>query len=525
MSNPFIEQRLNIPFDFGGTYGPRFKTDANRQSDGSEQRSPRFIDPLIFIDLAQYSVNADEIEYLLSFHESVKGSGIGFRIKDWSDYLCPGYTLGTGNGTTQTWQLVKTYAIGSFSVKRVILKPVAGSVVLRKDGIIQNSGWSVNTTTGVITTNLTGVLSVDEFEFDIPVRFEQDKINFVFDAADNWGNKFFKMQALTCVEIRIKPQIYPPLDPPPDVLPQIQLGYDYGTTGGPKFETSIVQAGPEFEDRKSFWDTPLGEWNIGDRGLSRAEADYLIAFFRACRGRLVPFGFYDWQDETIKRVRFSEDTIRLRFDAYREGDRAIQFNLGGIGVKELKIDSCTPRSLSFSSNFSSDSWELAYLENYAGDYGEGTIAEAELSIVSGGNTGNCGRIQLDFGGVDNAGIIAFWKSSYYYVPSHPDEILSFVYSEDRKYISGTDSGHGWGFGVLQNGVFKFKYIGATGNSSSWVSVSETVTVADLDLEIIPFVPIYLGIMRTNQNELGVSGVRSNVALIDNWSVTVNVSCG
>lgn len=335
MSNPFIEQRLEIPFNYGATYGPRFQTDIGSQSDGAEQRSPRWIDPLIFIDLAQYSVNAEEIDYLLSFHASVKGSGIGFRIKDWSDYLAPAYTLGTGNGTEQTWQLTKAYTIGSFSVKRAILKPVAGSVVLRKDGVIQNSGWSIDTTTGVIATTLTGVLSVDEFEFDVPVRFEQDKINFEFDAADNWGNKFFKMQALTCVELRIKPQIYPSLDPLPSSLPQIVLGYDYGTTGGPKFETSIIQAGSEFEDRKSFWDNPLGEWNIGDRGLSRAETDYLIAFFRLARGRLIPFDFYDWQDGITKRVRFSEDTIRLRFDAYREGDRQVQFNLGGIGVKEV----------------------------------------------------------------------------------------------------------------------------------------------------------------------------------------------
>ena len=335
MPNPCIEQRLEIPFNYGATYGPRFQTDIGSQSDGSEQRSPRWIDPLIFIDLAQYSVNADEIDYLLSFHASVKGSGIGFRIKDWSDYLCPCYTLGTGNGTEQTWQLTKTYTIGAYSVKRAILKPVAGSVVLRVDGVIAESGWSIDTTTGVITTTLTGVLSVDEFEFDVAVRFEQDKINFAFDAADNWGNKFFKMQALTCVELRIKPQIYPSLDPLPPSLPQLILGYDYGTTGGPEFRTSIVQAGSEFEDRKSFWDNPLGEWNIGDRGLSRAETDYLIAFFRLARGMAVPFDFYDWQDGTTKRVRFSEDTIRLRFDAYREGDRQVQFNLGGIGVKEV----------------------------------------------------------------------------------------------------------------------------------------------------------------------------------------------
>src|SRR5574343_1453680 len=132
MPNPFIEERLEIGFNYGASYGPRFKTAIASQSDGSEQRRSHWIDPLILVDLAEFPIDKEEIDYLIAFHASVKGSDIGFRLKDWSDYLCPGYTLGTGNGTTQTWQLIKTYTIGNHSVKRAILKPVSGSVVLRK---------------------------------------------------------------------------------------------------------------------------------------------------------------------------------------------------------------------------------------------------------------------------------------------------------------------------------------------------------------------------------------------------------
>jgi uncharacterized protein (TIGR02217 family) len=332
MSNQFTESRLEIGINYGASYGPRFRTLVNQQSDGIEQRQIKWFDPLILCNLAEFPINITELNYLLSFHSSVKGSLIGFRLKDWSDYQASGYTLGTGTGVTQTWQLTKTYRIENNSVTRLISKPVPNSVVLRKDGVIQSLGWSIDTTTGIITTTLTGSLSVDSFEFDIPVRFEQDKINFTFLAGT--GQKIFTLGALTCAEIRLKSQSLGN-DVIPASLPQINLGYDYGTIGGPRFETKIASSGSEFEDRKAYWKNPLRDWNIGSRTLSKSEVDYFISFFRNARGMGIPFSFYDQQDGTPKRVRFAEDVLRLRFDAYQSNNKDVIFNLGGIGVKEL----------------------------------------------------------------------------------------------------------------------------------------------------------------------------------------------
>jgi uncharacterized protein (TIGR02217 family) len=306
-----------------------------QQSDGVEQRRSMWIDPLVLCNLAEFPVDKSQIDYLLDFHEAVKGSAIGFRLRDWSDYLCRGYVLGTGNGNGQTWQLIKTYTMGGGSAKRLISKPVAETVVLKRNGVIQNSGWVLDSTTGIITTWLTGTLSVDAFEFDVPVRFDQDKINFRFDGAEG-NQRIFQLSPLTCTEIRIQPGYYPDLVPLPYALPLFDLGFDYGTIGGPSFQTSIAMSGSEFEDRKIFWNTPLGSWNIGDRGLNYAELDYFIRFFRVARGQAIAFSFYDWQDGLTKRVRFAEDVFRVRFDAYRSSDKQVIFNLGGIGLKQLR---------------------------------------------------------------------------------------------------------------------------------------------------------------------------------------------
>lgn len=331
----FQEQRLELGLNFGATYGPRFSTAIATQSDGQEQRRAMWSQPLIVANLAGRAVDKIELDYLLDFHASVKGSAYGFRLRDWSDYKSGLTAIGTGNGTTQTWQLVKRYTVGSYTVTRPITKPVANSLTLYLNGVATATGWSLNTTTGVLTTTLTGAIAVD-FEFDVPVRFAEDQIKFTFNAADPFDatRRIFTLDALTCTEIRLEPTIYPAIEPLPTSMPLFNLGYDYGTNGGPQFDTGIASTASEFEARIPYLDTPKGSWNIGDRTLDRAQVDYFLAFYRLCRGMAVPFSFKDWQTETIKTARFAEDRISLQFNAYRPHDQQVIFYLGGLAIVE-----------------------------------------------------------------------------------------------------------------------------------------------------------------------------------------------
>jgi hypothetical protein len=60
---------------------------------------------------------------------------------------------------------------------RTITKPFAGTVKVDLDGIEQLSGWSVDTTTGLVTISTApawGIEATADFEFHVPVRFDTD---------------------------------------------------------------------------------------------------------------------------------------------------------------------------------------------------------------------------------------------------------------------------------------------------------------------------------------------------------------
>jgi uncharacterized protein (TIGR02217 family) len=82
-----------------------------------------------------------------------------------------------GDGALTQFQLVKQYPSASVIEMRTITKPVAGTLKVYLDGVEQPSGWSVDTTTGLVTVGTPPALGVEvtaDFEFDVPVRFDTD---------------------------------------------------------------------------------------------------------------------------------------------------------------------------------------------------------------------------------------------------------------------------------------------------------------------------------------------------------------
>jgi uncharacterized protein (TIGR02217 family) len=115
---------------------------------------------------------------MTGFHfRARRGKAYGFRFKDWTDYKATGELLSTGDDTATQFQLVKHYPSGSVIEVRTITKPVADTVKVYLDSIEQASGWSVDTTTGLVTFGTAPALGVEVtagFEFDVPVRFDTD---------------------------------------------------------------------------------------------------------------------------------------------------------------------------------------------------------------------------------------------------------------------------------------------------------------------------------------------------------------
>jgi len=129
--------------------------------------------------ISKENLSNEEVLTLENFFIARKGSAYGFRYKDWADYKATDEPLVNGGGTTI--QLIKTYGDSIREEVRKIIKPVSGSVTLKKEGVAwaSSGNWSLDTTTGIITMNTShpGDEITWSGEFDTPVRYVGDEFN------------------------------------------------------------------------------------------------------------------------------------------------------------------------------------------------------------------------------------------------------------------------------------------------------------------------------------------------------------
>lgn len=186
----FDEIALPHRLAFGAVGGPQFSTDVIQVDGGFERRNQNWVGARRQYKLLNTLRSAADTAEILNFFHARAGRARGFRFRDWADYTTasdhisvPSATnvlLGTGNGTQTQFQLKKIYSSGSVSHERTIKKPVAGTVVVALNDVPQGSGWSVDTTTGLVTFSVapgSGVTVKAGCQFDVPVRFETDALN------------------------------------------------------------------------------------------------------------------------------------------------------------------------------------------------------------------------------------------------------------------------------------------------------------------------------------------------------------
>lgn len=188
LETPRFPERIQL----GSIGGPRWSTNRIVYGSGVMDRQANWSQPLHRYNISQTVQAADLLDEVHSFFMALQAGYGGFRLKDPFDYKScrfdqtPAATdqiIGTGDGSDTTFQLIKSYAKGSSSIGRTIKKPVSGTVLLALDGVEQASGWSVDTTTGLVTFNTApgaGVTVTAGFEFDVPVTFEQDELPIVY---------------------------------------------------------------------------------------------------------------------------------------------------------------------------------------------------------------------------------------------------------------------------------------------------------------------------------------------------------
>ena len=156
----------------------------------------------------------DDLHAVIAFFEERRGRLHGFRWRDPTDWKsCPpegtptalDQVIGTGDGTTAAFQLVKTYGSAFNPWTRDITKPVAGSVLIAVAGMRRRPSppTRVDTATGLIAFQPGHVPAADAaitagFEFDVPVRFDTDKLEINLQ-----GFRHGAIPSIPIVEIRV----------------------------------------------------------------------------------------------------------------------------------------------------------------------------------------------------------------------------------------------------------------------------------------------------------------------------------
>ena len=163
---------------YGAHGGPRFSTDVVQQYDGTERRNRNWYNATCVWDVGSGNRSRADILVLLEFYYAVaQGQRYSFRFKDFTDYQFNN-SIGTGDGSTQTFQLLKLYAYARWQLTRLIQKPRSGSLTLTVGGIVRED-YDIDFATGQVTFWTAPSSGADiraSGEFDTPARFTQDHL-------------------------------------------------------------------------------------------------------------------------------------------------------------------------------------------------------------------------------------------------------------------------------------------------------------------------------------------------------------
>lgn len=210
----FHEVRFPTAISRHGQGGPERRTDVVVLGSGYEERNARWADSRRSYNAGYGVKSIDDLAAVIAFFEERRGRLHGFRWRDHADCksglpsAAPSagdQHIGIADGTTATFQLVKTYGSAFAPYTRTIAKPVAGTVLVAVAGVPQMQGtdFTVDATIGRVTFLAghlpeAGAIVTAGFEFDVPVRFDTDKLEINLQ-----GFQHGAIPAIPIVEIRL----------------------------------------------------------------------------------------------------------------------------------------------------------------------------------------------------------------------------------------------------------------------------------------------------------------------------------
>lgn len=184
----FHDLSFPVPVARGARVTTRRQTEIVTLGSGHEERNTRWRHAKRTYDAGGGVRSQGDLYAVQSFFEARFGQLYSFRFRDPLDHAsgAPGDSpsatdqgIGTGDGSTHTFQLIKTYSAHQPAPVRPIKLPVAGSVQVAVDGV-SDPAATCDPQTGLVSFPLApaeGVSITAGFLFDVPVRFDSDRID------------------------------------------------------------------------------------------------------------------------------------------------------------------------------------------------------------------------------------------------------------------------------------------------------------------------------------------------------------
>ncbi|MHA7882633.1 phage distal tail protein, Rcc01695 family [Nitratireductor rhodophyticola] len=196
--NAFHDVRFPLAISFGATGGPERRNEIVQLVSGREKRNARQALARRHYDAGTGLRSLDDVHEVLAFFEARRGSLHGFRFRDPFDMKScrpsetpTGHdqTIGTGDGVTERFALMKTYGEGQEAVRRPITHPVADAVLVAVDGVLKETSldYAVDSETGELVFQpgavpAVGAVVTAGFVFDVPVRFDIERLSVSLSA-------------------------------------------------------------------------------------------------------------------------------------------------------------------------------------------------------------------------------------------------------------------------------------------------------------------------------------------------------
>ena len=183
----FDDELYPLPLGLDAAIAPEFSTSVTITASGHERRNALWADARLRFEVGPGIRSEVDCAVLVAFFRARRGQARGFRLRDPVDFSSNAMTgvpgaadqwLGTGDGLAASFPLVVRYGEGEAAQVRRITRPRAASVRVSVGGVEALAGWALEP--GGVIRFAEAPPAGDEiragFEFDVPVRFAQDRL-------------------------------------------------------------------------------------------------------------------------------------------------------------------------------------------------------------------------------------------------------------------------------------------------------------------------------------------------------------